>query len=80
MACDLSCRGHIDPQGDSTENNYFVDNCSAKISYCEPESAYPDPPVGGALPEPNVDMLQTTETSTRTSTFSLTRTSTLRLR
>ena len=47
-AWDLSCRGYEGAQGDSTENNYFVDNCSAKILCCEPESAYPDPPVGGA--------------------------------
>merc|ERR1719469_508700 len=47
-AWDLSCRGYDGAQGDSTENNYFVDNCSAKILCCEPESAFPDPPVGGA--------------------------------
>ena len=50
-AWDLSCRGYEGAQGDSTENNYFVDNCSAKILCCEPESAYPDPPVGGASGE-----------------------------
>merc|ERR1711923_522902 len=47
-AWDLSCRGyHLNPS-DIVDNNYFVDGCSAKMLCCEPESAYPDPPVGGA--------------------------------
>merc|ERR1712151_418264 len=47
-AWDLSCRGyHLNPE-DTVNNNYFVDGCSAKILCCEPESAFPDPPVGGA--------------------------------
>jgi len=49
-AWDLSCRGYELAPGDDVENNYFVDGCSAKILCCEQESAYPDPPVGGATP------------------------------
>jgi len=50
-AWDLSCRGyHLNP-ADVVDNNYFVDGCSAKMLCCEPESAYPDPPIGGALPD-----------------------------
>jgi len=49
-AWDLSCRGyHLDP-ADTIDNNYFIEGCSAKLLCCEPESAYPDPPVGGAMP------------------------------
>merc|ERR1719382_144918 len=48
-AWDLSCRGYESAQGDGLENNYFVDGCSAKILCCEQESAYPDPPIGGAI-------------------------------
>merc|ERR1719295_865697 len=44
-AWDLSCRGYELTPGD--QNNYFVDGCSAKALCCEPESAYPDAPVGG---------------------------------
>ena len=47
VAWDLSCRGYEGAQGDNSKNNYFVDDCSAKILCCEPESAYPDPPLGG---------------------------------
>merc|ERR1712151_1413005 len=47
-AWDLSCRGYEMHSGDEVENNYFVDGCSAKILCCEPESAFPDPPPGGA--------------------------------
>merc|ERR1719253_2485757 len=67
-AWDLSCRGYHLNAEDTVDNNYFVDGCSAKMLCCEPESAYPDPPVGGALPEPNFDILQTTGTSTSSST------------
>jgi len=49
-AWDLSCRGYFMSTGDTVENNYFVPGCSAKLLCCEPESAYPDPPIGGALP------------------------------
>merc|ERR1712176_1309743 len=31
--------------GDVYENNYFVHGCSAKLLCCEPESAFPDPPL-----------------------------------
>merc|ERR1719491_1352751 len=48
-AWDLSCRGYEYAQGDASKNNYFVDGCSAKILCCEQESAYPDPPIGGAI-------------------------------
>jgi len=54
-AWDLSCRGYDLAQGDGTENNYFVNGCSAKLLCCEPESAFPDPPVGGALPMPPIE-------------------------
>merc|ERR1712151_19226 len=54
-AWDLSCRGyHLNPE-DTVNNNYFVDQCSAKILCCEPESAYPDPPVGGASGEISIE-------------------------
>merc|ERR1712151_619066 len=74
-AWDLSCRGYHLNAEDTVDNNYFVDGCSAKMLCCEPESAYPDPPVGGALPEPNVDISQVTSTSTATSTETSTATS-----
>merc|ERR1711862_551346 len=45
---DLSCRGYHLHSSDTVDNNYFVDGCSAKMLCCEPESAYPDPPIGGA--------------------------------
>jgi len=48
-AWDLSCRGYHLKPSDTVDNNYFHDGCSAKLLCCEPESAYPDPPVGGAL-------------------------------
>ena len=48
-AWDLSCRGYHLHSEDTVDNNYFVDGCSAKMLCCEPESAFPDPPVGGAL-------------------------------
>jgi len=58
-AWDLSCRGyHLNP-ADVVDNNYFVDGCSAKILCCEPESAYPDPPIGGALPDAGTTMTDT---------------------
>jgi len=47
-AWDLSCRGYHLHAEDTVDNNYFVDGCSAKMLCCEPESAYPDPPIGGA--------------------------------
>ena len=50
-AWDLSCRGYHLNAEDTIENNYFVDQCSAKLLCCEPESAYPDPPVRGASGE-----------------------------
>jgi len=76
-AWDLSCRGYEGAQGDSTENNYFVDKCSAKLLCCEPESAYPDPPVGGANPNIDINQLPTgTGTSTATATFTGTGTGT----
>merc|ERR1712151_332529 len=75
-AWDISCRGYEAAQGDSTENNYFEPGCSAKLLCCEPESAYPDPPVGGALPGPNVDISQVTSTSTASSTSTSSATST----
>merc|ERR1740121_1179417 len=58
-AWDLSCRGyHLNP-ADVVDNNYFVDGCSAKILCCEPESAYPDPPIGGALPDADIGTTST---------------------
>jgi len=36
-AWDLSCRGYYSAQGDGSENNYFVEGCSAKILCCEQE-------------------------------------------
>merc|ERR1719253_1039881 len=48
VAWDMSCRGYAGAQGDATENNYFVDNCSAKILCCEDKLAVPVPQVGGA--------------------------------
>jgi len=58
-AWDLSCRGyHLNP-ADVVDNNYFVDGCSAKILCCEPESAYPDPPIGGASPDAGTIMTDT---------------------
>merc|ERR1740121_1050516 len=49
-AWDLSCRGYYMKSGDSIENNYFIPGCSAKLLCCEPQSAFPDPPVGDAQP------------------------------
>merc|ERR1711933_292825 len=77
-AWDLSCRGYALAPGDSVENNYFVNGCSARILCCEQESAYPDPPVGGAggggisvgQTDIDVTVTQTTGTSTTsTSTY-----------
>jgi len=65
-AWDLSCRGYYMKAGDSLENNYFVHGCSAKILCCEPESAYPDPPVGGANPPIISENLPITTTFTNT--------------
>jgi len=54
-AWDLSCRGYTLNSGDAVENNFFVDNCSARILCCEPETAYPKPqpvlPPAEAVPE-----------------------------
>merc|ERR1712021_70935 len=44
VAWDLSCRGYEMHSGDTDENNFFVDGCSAKMLCCEQESAFPDPP------------------------------------
>jgi len=53
IAWDLSCRGYYMSSADTLENNYFVPGCSAKLLCCEPESAYPDPPIGGASGVPS---------------------------
>ena len=42
-AWDLSCRGYTMNAGDAVENNYFVDQCSARNLCCEPETASPKP-------------------------------------
>ena len=52
-AWDLSCRGYYAQVGDGEENNYFVPGCSAKLLCCEPESAFPDPPVGASIASNN---------------------------
>jgi len=44
-AWDLSCRGYV-RAGNTIENNYFVEGCSAKILCCEQASANPDFVVG----------------------------------
>ena len=52
VAWDLSCRGYEMQSGDTVENNYFVDGCSAKILCCEQESEFLDPPQAILPPVP----------------------------
>merc|ERR1719232_274080 len=58
-AWDLSCRGYHLHSSDTVDNNYFVDGCSAKMLCCEPESAFPDPPIGGGISMQEVTISQT---------------------
>ena len=56
-AWDLSCYEHHLQEGDSVNNNYFVDQCSAKILCCEPDSAFPKPLAGRATVNVNEEIL-----------------------
>merc|ERR1719296_587017 len=44
VSWDLSCRGFEIEDGD-LKDNYFVSGCSSHLLCCEPESAFPDPPL-----------------------------------
>ena len=52
---------------DTIDNNYIVKGCSAKMLYCEPKSEYPNPLVGGSLPEAVDSIMQITRTRTSNS-------------
>ena len=69
-AWDLSCRGYEMVTGAELENNYFVDQCSAKILCCEQESAFPDPSTGAILPpeEATSEVLRSSKSSKSGST------------